>query len=256
MSFPNETMVIQPEDVSPLDIVIIEDRLPNAALPLESRDTAKTKESSSSSSYVKLIESLAKRIQSKEKSGKATWDVHAYELVTKRIMERITKIKTFSNSRFVRFQQFPDPHYIVMTREQTVNMIVNDLDGRMRKRVAQEAKDHDIQQPLLLLPIEIPKQNQKRTPPPPPPRRRYGHRLIRKVCSAVRKGMSPHQAVRLLDNPSILQSPLSPSNTESDMDRRIRLALKDRFVACVRSNQSIFELANALLTMWGLPSDP
>jgi hypothetical protein len=255
MSFPLESFIIQPEEVLGSDI-IIEDRklvaLGGNELATQASNTAAT-----TSFYSRLIVSLADSIRSKEKTDESEWNLDAYKLTTEKIINLVTKTKSPVRRRFVWFRQFPDAHYVVMTRIQTINKLANDLDCQMRKVKARELAEAQ----------EVSKQLQR------PNQRRYAQSLISKVCRAARKGVSPYQAVLLLDYPIIKIQESSPivadeSNTdkraeapegmshESELGHKLRLQLRHRFLACIRSKKCIFDLANALLTMWELPNIP
>jgi hypothetical protein len=255
MTFPEEATVIQPEEVSKYDIIIEDRKL--VALGGNELATQVSNTAAEASFYSKLIESLASSIRSKEKSGKTKWDLNSYHLATERIINLVIKAKSPVQKRFIWFRQFPNPHYVVMTREQTVNKLSNDLDCQLRKLRARESTEA-VQHKQIL------NQKQKRA------QRRYGRLLILKICKAVQRGVYPYEAALLLDK-SYVQSQMSPQVTdeanvtppaddcpeqyqESALERSIRLLLRHRFLACVRSKKCIFELANALLTMWGLPN--
>lgn len=254
MSFPSEPLIIQPEEILGTDI-IIEDRKLVAVEGNESATQA-SNAAAKSSFYSQLIVSLADSIRSKENTSpdKTEWNLDSYKLATDRIINLVGKTKTSTRRRFVWYRQFPEAHYLVMTRTQTINKIANDLDCQMRKIKARE----------LSRASETSKQRQK------PSQRRYAQRLIMKVCRAVWKGMSQYQAALLLDHPIVtvqgsgqnisdemnaegVEAP-EKSNHESELERKLRLQIRHRFLACVRSKKCIFDLANALLTMWGFPS--
>ena len=78
-----------------------------------------------------------------------------------------------------------------------------------------------------------------------------------------------YQAALLLDHPIVKVQEASliildemntdkqtpeESNHESESGRKLRLQLRHRFLACIRSKRCIFDLGNALLTIWGLPN--
>lgn len=253
MSFPPEPLIIQPEEILESDIIIEDCKL--VALGGNELATQASNTAAKSSYYSKLIESLAGSIRSKEKSDESEWNLGIYKLATEKIINLVTKTKSPTQRRFVWFRQFPDAHYVVMTRIQTINKLANDLDCQMRKLKAREVSEAH----------EANRKQQK------PNQRRYAQSLILKVCRAVRKGISPYQAVQLLDFPIVkvqesLQNASDETNTEkrveaaegtnqeSDLGRQLRLQLRHRFLACIRSKQCIFDMANAMLTMWGLPN--
>jgi Myb-like DNA-binding domain len=250
MSFPKEPIVIQPEEISRFD-VIIEDRKLVARGGTELA-TQESNTAAKASYYFRLIESLASTIRSKEKIEKIEWNLSTYHRATERIMNLVAKANTPVPKRFIWFRQFPHPHYVVMTREQTVNKLANDLDCEIRKLKARESSEGMQNQ-------QMQKKKQK------PAQKRYGHRLILKVCRSVRKGMSPYKAALLLDRP-FTPNPV-PFHTaeegtavhandwqESESERGIRLLLRHRFLACIRAKKCIFDLSNALLSMWDLPT--
>ena len=253
MSFPLESLIIPPEHILGSDI-IIEDRelveLDGNELATQASNTEAT-----SSFYSKLIISLADSIRSKEKTDESEWNLDTYKLATDKIINLVSKTKNSVHRRFVWFRSFPDAHYVVMTRVQLMNKLANDLDCQMRKIKACELAEAQ----------ELSKRQQK------PNQRRYAQSLILKVCRAARKGVSPYQAALLLDYPIIKMQDHSAissdgKNTdgrvdatdgtshESDLGRKLRLQIRQRFLACIRSKQCIFDLANALLTMWELPN--
>ncbi len=252
MSFPAEPLIIQPEEILGTD-VIIEDR---KLVAVEGNELATQASNAKSSFYSQLIVSLADSIRSKENSGtdKTEWNLDSYKLATDRIINLVGKTKTSTRRRFIWYRQFPEAHYLVMTRTQTINKIANDLDCQLRKIKARELSRAN----------EASKQRQK------PNQRRYAQRLIMKVCRAVWKGMSQYQAALLLDHPitTVQGSSQNKSdemnaegveapeklNQESELERKLRLQIRHRFLACVRSKKCIFDLANALLTMWGFPN--
>ena len=246
MSFPKEPMVIRPEEISKFDVIIEDRKLVarggNEIATQESNTAAK------SSYYFRLIHSLACTIRSKEKSEKIEWNLSTYHRATERIMNLVTKSNAPVPKRFIWFRQFPHPHYVVMTRDQTVNKLANDLDCEIRKLKARESS-------VVLKAQVVPKKKEK------PSQKRYGHRLIMKVCRAVRKGMSPYKAALLLDrpfSPTPLQTTAEATTPkewkECELERSIRLLLRHRFLACVRAKKCIFDLSNGLLSMWGLPT--
>jgi Myb-like DNA-binding domain len=250
MSFPKEPIVIDKDEISSFD-VIIEDRKLVARGGTEVA-TQESNTAAKASYYFRLIESLACTIRSKEKAEKIEWDLSTYHRATERIMNLVTKANTPVPKRFIWYRQFPHPHYVVMTREQTVNKLSNDLDCEIRKIKARES-------------AEGVKDQQNRKKKQKPAQRGYGHRLILKVCRAVRKGMSPYKATLLLDRPFTSNSVLlqateeeteAPVNDwqESESERDLRLLLRHRFLACIRDKKCIFDFSNALLFMWGLPN--
>jgi hypothetical protein len=253
MSFPSEPVILQLEDILSTDIIIEDRKL--VALGGNELATQASNTAAKSSFYSKLIVSLADSIRSRKKAGEAEWTLDTYKLATEKIINLVTKTKSSVLRRFVWFRQFPEAHYVVMTRTQTINKLANDLDCQMRKIEARELSEAQ----------ETNKQQQK------PNQHRYAQSLIYKVCRAARKGMSPYQAVLLLDHPIVrVQEPSQntsdemntdkrieaseESNHESESGRKLRLQLRHRFLACIRSKKCIFDLANALLTMWGLPN--
>lgn len=255
MSFPLESFIIQPEDVLTSDIIIEDCKL--VALGGNEVATQASNTAAKSSFYSKLIVSLADSIRSKERTDESEWNLDSYKLATEKIINLVTKTKSSVCRRFVWFRQFPDAHYVVMTRIQTINKLANDLDCQMRKIKARELSESQ----------EARKHQQK------PNQRRYAQRLIWKVCHAARRGMSPFQAVLLLDHPIIKVQESSQStvdeknadkqveapegmNHESESGRKLRLQIRHRLLACIRSKKCIFDHANALLTLWELPNVP
>jgi hypothetical protein len=254
MSFPLEPIVIEPEEILESDIIIEDRKL--VALGGDEMATQASNTAAKSSFYSKLIASLANSIRSKEKTDKSDWTLETYKLATEKIINLVTKTKTSVPKRFIWFRQFPKPHYVVMTRIQTINKLANDLDCQIRKIKGRESTEEQ----------GASQQLQK------PNQRRYRQRLILKVCRAVRRGMSPYQAVLLLNvadvkvqeknrlpatgaiDTTILEVANTEPIVETELERNIRLQLRHRFLACVRSKKCIFDFANALLTMLGLPN--
>lgn len=254
MSFPPDPVIIQPEEILSTDIIIEDRKL--VALGGNELATQASNAAAKSSFYSKLIVSLADSIRTRKKNGETEWTLENYKIATEKIIDLVTKTKSTGFRRFVWFRQFPEAHYVVMTRIQTITKLANDLDCQMRKIEARELSEAQ----------EAGKQQQK------PNQNRYAQSLIYKVCRAARKGMSPYQAALLLDHPIVkVQEPsqntldemntdkrnekaVDESNHESEAGRKLRLQLRHRFLACIRSKKCIFDLANALLTMWGLPN--
>jgi hypothetical protein len=237
--------------------IIIEDR---KLVALGGNDLATQSSTGTTSSYYsKLIESLADSIRTKGKLEESEWSLDTYKLTTEKIINLVSKTKSAVARRFVWFRQFPDPHYVVMTRIETINKLANDLVCQMRKLKAREMVEAQ----------DASKQQQQKSN-----QRRYAQSLILKVCRAARKGISPYRAVLLLDSPIVKTQESGPissdeKNTnnnsrseapdvtespESEVGRKLRLQLRHRFLACIRSKKCIFDLANALLTMWELPN--
>ena len=245
-------MIIQPGDVLTSDIIIEDRKL--VALGGNELATQASNTATKSSFYSKLVVSLAESIHSKEKICEDEWNLDTYKFATEKIINLVTKTTTTVRKRFVWMRQFPEAHYVVMTRMQTINKLANDIECQIRKLKAREVSEAE----------DPSKQLQK------PNQHRYAQSLILKVCRAVRKGMTPYQAALLLDHPILkLHEPSQnttdetntdkrvetpeESNQESESGRKLRLQLRHRFLACIRSKKCIFDLANALLTMWGLP---
>lgn len=250
MSFPDEAILISRDAIRSNDILIEDRKL--VAVGGSEVATRESNTARKSSFYSRLIESLADNIHGKQKTQEAEWNLNTLKHATGRIVDIV--VTQSLGRRFIWLRQFPEQQYVLLTREQTINKLANDLQCQMRKldaKASAQAEEQQNGQPTLI---------------------RYGQRLILTVCTASKAGISPYRSALLLDQPPIqphapAPSPLacveahvvSPDDEtferykESSQERSLRLQLRHRFLACVRTKKSIFEFSNALLSAWGLP---
>lgn len=258
MSFPDETVKIKPDEISRLDF-LIEDRLlaamqSNAAVILENTAAQQT----TVTFYSKLIDSLSDNVQKRQTETGTKWTIERLRSAAEKIVSNVEQQK--QNRRFIWKRLLPMPHCIHLNRQSTINKIANDVHCQIRKmdaladaEVASQSvvpSDTEEGQETIISRLD------------------YAHCLLLLVCKAEISGVSPYRAACLLDRPPFPAQlskidPVSVDATvvsehcdsarykESEHLRLIRLQIRQRMFACIRTKKSILLFSNVLLSSWG-----
>ena len=224
-----ETVLVDAQEITERDILIKDKCLVAAENALQCN------EARNESYYSKLIDKVTKAMLAHYRGTDREWDKPTLMKASLKIVKSVQHNK---RGRFIWLKQLrgPHPEYVVLSQELAAQKVTNDIRCHMRLLKAQnnlqtqtDTNDNCHYQNRL----------------------NYGKLLIAKVYTAEKSGFTSMQAARTLDEPVLPETwPADTPYAEPEAHRRIRLQLRQRFLALARTNSSFHDFSMAMIAGW------
>lgn len=232
-----ETVVIDAQDITERDILIKDKCLVDGNISdvCKAKDALQSNEARNESYYSKLIDRVTRAMLAHYRGVDREWDKPT---LMKASLQIVKSVQHNKRGRFIWLKQLrgPDPEYVVLSLPLAAQKVTNDIRCHMRLLKAQNNLQTQTDTSNVL-------QYQHRL--------KYGKQLIAKVYTAEKSGLSPMQAARTLDDPVIPDSwSTNGLYEEPEEHRRIRLQLRQRYLALARTNASFHDFSMAMIAGW------
>lgn len=221
--------LINAEDITERDILIRDKCLVAAKGTAENALESNT--SRNESYYSKLIDTVARSMITQPWSDKE-WEKNTLLKASVAIVKSVQRTK---RGRFIWVKQLCGSEYVVLSEENAAHKVSNDIRCQLAALEAQKVQEKQDGNQLQLL-------HERLT---------YGKNLIKTVFTAEKSGLTPTEAAKTLDCPPTPDSwPVDLAYTEPDEFRRIRLQLRQRYLALARTNGSFHDFSMKMIAGW------
>jgi len=196
-------------------------------------DLVESNNARNESYYSKLINKVTRAMIDQSIAQPKRWQQETLEKASVQIVKTVCENRP---GRFIWVKELSaEPKFLVLSQERAAQKVSNDIGCLMQLLTAQN------NQPSPSL--SQAEQYQKRL--------KFGKQLIARVFNAEKSGLTATQAARTLDNP-VAPSDLPPDtfHEESDEERKVRLQLRQRYLALARTNSSLYDFSKAMIAGW------
>jgi len=222
--------LIKEEDITERDI-LIKDKCLVVAKKGTVENALESNTSRNESYYSKLIDTVSRSMIDQPRSDKE-WENSTLSKASLAIVRSVQRTK---RGRFIWAKQLCGSEYVVLSEALAAHKVTNDIRCQLAAFDAQKVQEKQDETQLQLL------QN----------RLTYGKNLIKTVFTAEKSGLTSMEAARTLDFPAIPDDwPVNEVYTEPEEHRRIRLQLRQRYLALARTNGSLHDFSMKMIAGW------